>query len=283
MRKIPWTNEEIQILINEYQNKTNKEICELLPNRSKTSINGYARKRLKLKRTEEVKRKSRSDRMIGEKNPMFGKQSINKGKKLSIETKNKISISKKGREGLAGEKNPMFGRKPYNKGKKLEELFDEEKIQTIKEKLRKTKEKHWNNLSKEQKELITNNRRKAIIDRIQKMNKEPTIPEKIVNEILVETKVSFVYQQKIDFYLVDFFLPDHNLIIEVQGDYWHGNPRSFPNLNQIQKINQRRDKAKKTFFENKNFRILYLWEYDLKNHIIETKNKIYETIFYYFT
>ena len=49
-------------------------------------------------------------RPSGDKHPSFGKPGHNLGKKLSVESRKKISESKLGKPGLCGTKNPMFGK-----------------------------------------------------------------------------------------------------------------------------------------------------------------------------
>lgn len=39
--------------------------------------------------------------------------------------------------------------------------------------------------------------------------------------------IKFVEQFPIGMYLWDFFLPDHNLLIDVNGEYWHGLPKNL--------------------------------------------------------
>lgn len=95
-----------------------------------------------------------------------------------------------------------------------------------------------------------------------------TIPQKIVNNILNEIGVNYVREQVFEFYSVDNYLLDFNLIIEVQGDYWHTNPLKFmSNLTEIQYNRIGKDKSKHSYFKNQyNIEILYLWETDiLKN------------------
>jgi very-short-patch-repair endonuclease len=95
-----------------------------------------------------------------------------------------------------------------------------------------------------------------------------TVPQKIVNDILDEIGVNYVREQVFEFYAVDNYLLDFNLIIEVQGDYWHTNPLKFmSNLTEVQYNRIGKDKSKHSYFKNQyNIEILYLWETDiLKN------------------
>ena len=67
------------------------------------------------------------------------------------------------------------------------------------------------------------------------------------------------------FYAVDNYLPEHNLVIEVMGDYWHCNPIKYSSIryrNQMKTIS--RDKAKHTYLlNNHGIEVLYLWEHDI--------------------
>lgn len=71
-------------------------------------------------------------------------------------------------------------------------------------------------------------------------------------------------------------------MIEVQGDYWHGNPKLFDEegsnnkrkLNETQKIKMEQDKRKKEFAESKKFKILYIWENDINNNNFESLMEI---------
>ena len=75
----------------------------------------------------------------------------------------------------------------------------------------------------------------------------------------------------IGFMQIDNYLNDYNLMIEVQGDYWHVNPiiyncnGRFINNTQIKDIIQ--DKKKHTYVKNTGIEILYIWESDIKNNV----------------
>ena len=93
-----------------------------------------------------------------------------------------------------------------------------------------------------------------------------TKPQIVVNELLDFNKIKYNNEEPFVYYSVDNYLTDCNLVIEVLGDYWHGNPIRFTKLNDLQIKNIKRDKAKRTFIKKYyNINILYLWENDILN------------------
>lgn len=96
-----------------------------------------------------------------------------------------------------------------------------------------------------------------------------TEPQKRVNDLLDLLKIDYIREESFEFFAVDNYLPLYNLIIEVQGDYWHANPIVFPDkLNETQCERIYRDKAKHSYLKNKyNIDILYLWEHDIIHNI----------------
>lgn len=91
-----------------------------------------------------------------------------------------------------------------------------------------------------------------------------TKPQIIINELLDLNNIKYVNEEPFVYYSIDNYLTDYNLVIEVMGDYWHGNPLKFDKLNDLQRKNITRDKAKHTFMKNRyNINILYIWEKDI--------------------
>ena len=92
-----------------------------------------------------------------------------------------------------------------------------------------------------------------------------TLPQRIVDNILDEMNIEYKREEPFEFFTVDNYLLLHNLIIEVNGDYWHTNPTRYTSkITKVQYDRIGRDKAKHTYFTNRyNTEILYLWEYDL--------------------
>lgn len=92
---------------------------------------------------------------------------------------------------------------------------------------------------------------------------EETKPEKITRKILESLSVNFQTEYDCDYYLVDSYLIDYGLMIEVQGNFFHCNPTMELKNNRESKI-IRKDKAKNTYIKNHyGVNILYLWEKDL--------------------
>lgn len=91
-----------------------------------------------------------------------------------------------------------------------------------------------------------------------------------IDNLLNDMKIDYVREHIIKYYAVDNYLSQHNLIIEVMGDYWHTSPLKY-NMNRYL-INQTQvkgiicDKQKHSYIKNKlNIEILYLWENDINN------------------
>jgi very-short-patch-repair endonuclease len=79
----------------------------------------------------------------------------------------------------------------------------------------------------------------------------------------------------------DYYLPEHNLIIEIQGSYWHGDSRLYEekDLNKIQKKNIRVDEYKQKWALTHGIPIYYVWEKDIRENpkmvMEELKKRLY--------
>lgn len=262
MRNI-WNETEINIL-KEYYPKTNDiEIVNYFSGRTLTSIKVKA-KRLKIYRNDKTKKENRSISSRGVNNGMYRKTPKIKGKtyvdyygkEKSKKIKNKLSISKRGSVGLLGDKNGMFGKIPYNKGVSLNT--------EIKNRIRNGVINYWNNLSDSELKIRKNKLRKDWILKRNKYSEIDTIPEKITEKILIKLKIKYEKKLNIGYYNCDFVI--NNKIIEVQGDYWHGNPMFYKSYDKIQKKNINRDIRKLTYLKSKGYEIMFLWENDLKKN-----------------
>lgn len=178
-----------------------------------------------------VCKKCLSDVMGGEGNPFYGK-------KHSRETKEQISKSRIGK--AIGKNNSMAN--PEHK-----------------EKAKKNLKKKWESGSLEYVRKIMSDKLKETrrLGKIKSVIRSKT-EKQIVNEM---KKLGYIvkHSHKVDTKICDIFLPQLNLIIEYNGDYWHCNPNKY---------------SKEYFHQVKGMTAEQLWEYD-KNKIDLIKNKGY--------
>lgn len=111
---------------------------------------------------------------------------------------------------------------------------------------------------------------------------EDTACQKEVNNLLQKLGVSYENEKPFNYYAVDNYLTNNNLIIEVMGDYWHSNPNVYPNyadLNEMQLKRVKTDKSKFTYLKDKyGINVLYLWEHDINKNIDLCEKLIIEYI-----
>ncbi|WP_288981836.1 hypothetical protein [uncultured Flavobacterium sp.] len=92
-----------------------------------------------------------------------------------------------------------------------------------------------------------------------------TMPEKYIDLFLKDTGVIYDCQSKFFGLIADFYIPSCKIIIEVNGDYWHGNPRIYKNneLDSIQQKGVDRDIRKYDVYNKAGFLTIIIWEQDI--------------------
>lgn len=89
-------------------------------------------------------------------------------------------------------------------------------------------------------------------------------------EFLDKLGIEYVYQYEAKdigrFY--DFYLPKSNLLIEIDGSYYHSDPRVVEKekINQMQKRNKRVDELKDRWASLNCIPLMRIWEYDIRNN-----------------
>jgi hypothetical protein len=96
---------------------------------------------------------------------------------------------------------------------------------------------------------------------------KPSSIQLILYSILDDLKIKYEIEKIIGFWTYDCILPDHNLIIECQGEYWHKKDKA--------KIN---DQAKATYLERyfPHLKLKHIWE-----HEFHCKDRIVDLIKYW--
>jgi G:T-mismatch repair DNA endonuclease (very short patch repair protein) len=266
-----WSDIEINILKIYYPNTNDINIVKYFNGRTLTSIKIKA-KRLKIYRNDKIKKCNRSNGSVGIKNGMYGKSSKLKGKtydeyygnEKSKIIKDKLSNNNIGKIGSFGSKNGMYKKIPYNKGISPSN--------EIKNKIKSGINNYWNNLNKFELKKRKDKLREDWIIKRKKYSEIDTIPEIITENILLKLKIKYQKKINIGYYNCDFVV--NNIIIEVQGDYWHGNPKFYNSFDKIQEKNINRDKRKLKFLQSKGYLTLYLWENDLKHNVDYCENQL---------
>lgn len=91
--------------------------------------------------------------------------------------------------------------------------------------------------------------------------------EKKFMGILKDLKIDFIFQYELDKKLFDFYIPNKNILIEVDGDFFHCNPKNHPESKyQCQKLSLKNDNKKNIICQSHNIPLLRYWEYDIINH-----------------
>lgn len=176
------------------------------------------------------------------------------------------------------------------------------KIESIKDKLRNNKERGYKisksltgvpktdkckyKISKSQKERYSNNPElllnasKRRIDWLKrKQKKDKTILEEkfesILNLMGLKSEFQYVYKHR----LFDFCLLDFNILIEVDGDFYHCHPEKYPEpVYEVQKITLKNDNYKNQICKESNIPLFRYWEKDINERpewvITDLKEKI---------
>ena len=110
--------------------------------------------------------------------------------------------------------------------------------------------------------------RKIMLETLARNRKEilkgnPSKLEFTFADILTGLGIEFVHQYEVEGFNYDFYIPSKNILIEVDGDYWHAHPDKFTELNNMQRKNKGLDKLKTKHAADRNYQLLRFWEHDI--------------------
>lgn len=113
-------------------------------------------------------------------------------------------------------------------------------------------------------------------------DRKESTPEKLVREFFDSKKIEYKQESQIESgskWFFDFQILNTNLLIEVQGDYWHCNPTVYIKpINAYQEWAIRRDFAKRDYAKKLGYNVMPIWEHDLKFNLEAVKVNIERTI-----
>lgn len=106
------------------------------------------------------------------------------------------------------------------------------------------------------------------------------LEERFARDFLDRLNVEYVYQYKAEsigrFY--DFYLPKENLLIEVDGVYWHSKDILYEDMTPTQKRNRRVDELKDRWAALNCIPLIRIWEDDINKHPESVMNMLKERL-----
>jgi len=188
-----------------------------------------------------------------------------------------------------GSGNPMYGQKAWNFGLDTSDprvkAISDHKIgkitpEDVKKKQSESAKKrlihgHTGFIhSEETKEFLRENTLNMIKRGVFEAQK--TKPFVAMSLILDEMDINYEEEKRCGNFCFDFWLIDYNVFLEVDGDYFHSNPKFYPDgpESYTQKINLNRDFIKEEYCRSHNKNLIRFWECD----ILKDREKVKETI-----
>lgn len=92
---------------------------------------------------------------------------------------------------------------------------------------------------------------------------ERTSIEIFTKFILNENNIENIPQYNYKGFSFDFYLPKENILIECDGDYWHGYGKLDEELDDVQKRSRYNDKIKNKLAKSANIKLLRFWEHEI--------------------
>jgi very-short-patch-repair endonuclease len=152
--------------------------------------------------------------------------------------------------------------KPERKEKISKALKGKKKSPEHVAKIKADRQKYWSDATNRHNQRI---RRTAYMN--SHLIKHETKLETAFRNILDMIGISYTFQYTVDGYNYDFYIPDKNILIEVDGDWWHCNPNlGIQPIYESQLHTVEHDLVKNQLAESKGYKLIRFWENDIVNN-----------------
>ncbi len=103
--------------------------------------------------------------------------------------------------------------------------------------------------------------------------------EKCGNEILDDISVNYQYQALIENkFLVDVLIPEYKIVIQWDGDYWHGYNKDINTVNDRVRKRMLLDKSQDAYMKECGYHILRFWEHEVYKERRKVSDSIKKSI-----
>jgi G:T-mismatch repair DNA endonuclease (very short patch repair protein) len=151
-----------------------------------------------------------------------------------------------------------------------------------KSKISKSSKKMWReakiNDPEKVKRMIYSSTRKSFNFNGIKMNSIEFIIASLLESLDVQFEYETIHNLGDVTYIPDFYIKEHNLVIECFGDYWHANPLIYETSDVIFRHSvydiRERDRKKSELFISNGYQYIVFWEHDIRNNLETIKNEL---------
>lgn len=174
----------------------------------------------------------------------------------------------------------------WNKGSDLKTLLGKERATEIGDSIRynldrnkkiseshKGKPKSPEHREQMKKQLAINRRERLTSGKMSK-------PERLMEDILKSHGIDYVYQHEVSGFFYDFYIPSKNILIEVDGDFWHCKPgtKYETPITEEQTKNVVNDKKKTAIAYSNSYTLLRFWESDIQDNRLQVVKTLIENL-----
>jgi len=101
--------------------------------------------------------------------------------------------------------------------------------------------------------------------------KKNTKPEREFKKIARQLKIKYRQGWKYKGYNFDFYLPELKILVEIDGNYWHGKGLKLKELNPTQTNSRKNDEKKNKICLENSQPLIRLWEDEVTEQVIKNK------------
>jgi len=154
---------------------------------------------------------------------------------------------------------------PERRKKISEKLTGKKKSPEHIAKIKADRQKYWSNQENRDAQRVRRSKYMSA-----HLIKNKTKLEKEFQTILNSLGVSYIFQYAVNGYNYDFYIPDKNILIEVDGDWWHCNPKlNIQPVYESQKHTIEHDLIKNKIALDNGYQLLRFWEQDITSNRFE--------------